>query len=590
MSLGDAAAPSMLENIRASIRKLHQAGAHIVVGTDSPFTPVGLNTHNELVQEVRAGLTPFEALQTATTAAARLLGMSADLGTVESGKLADLAFIKGDPSVDIRMTRNVRMVMKNGQLYGVASSQARPLRPPRPGSSPANDRQQPAEPGHRRRHRCGPLDWLPETGAALVALVIVFDGFDNQVLGFALPAIIREWGVDRSAFAPVVALGLIGMAMGTALAGIVGDHFGRRPTLIGTMLLFACATAGISLARDLAAVSVLRFLAGAGIGEALPNAAALTAHSGAARQQHRGNREADDRLHADRRHHRRPACRAPVADARLALAVRDRRRRAVVTVALLLLAVLPESPRYLARHARRWPELARLLARCGHRTPPGIGFTDLTEQVAGRRAGLGALFAGFYRRDTLALWAASLHADGRVYGLQLDADDARRQRPRPGHVEQRPHGVQLGGVMGALCGAALISLYGSRWVMVGIMRRCVQRTGADADADPDRGIARAAGVIAGRAPAFFVNSVPDDPLCLGRPRLYADQRARHRHGGGTGCGTPGSHPQLVHRRDGACRRRRGLLPDAGRGDGQLLCRPAGGASAHGHRHDDRAAA
>jgi Tol biopolymer transport system component/imidazolonepropionase-like amidohydrolase len=119
MSLGDATAPSMLENIRASILKLHKAGARIVVGTDSPFTPIGLNTHNELVQEVRAGLTPFEALQTATTAAARLLGVSADLGTVESGKLADLAFVEGDPLVDIRTTRNVRMVMKNGQLYGV---------------------------------------------------------------------------------------------------------------------------------------------------------------------------------------------------------------------------------------------------------------------------------------------------------------------------------------------------------------------------------------------------------------------------------------------------------------------------------------
>lgn len=303
--------------------------------------------------------------------------------------------------------------------------------------------------------------------SALVALVIVFDGFDNQVLGFALPAIVGEWGVDRSAFAPVVALGLIGMAIGTALAGIVGDRFGRRPTLIGTMLLFACATAGISLAQDLTAVSVLRFLAGAGIGGALPNAAALTAEFAPAR-----SRAVAVTLTI--------VC-VPMGGiiggllaARLLPTLGWRSLfviggAAPVALALLLLAVLPESPRYLARHARRWPELARLLARCGHRTSPGIGFTDLTEQVAGRRAGLGALFAGFYRRDTLALWAAFFFTLMAVYTAfswmptMLAANGLDLATSSNGLTA-----YNFGGVMGALCGAALISLYGSRWVMVGM--------------------------------------------------------------------------------------------------------------------------
>ena len=46
----------------------------------------------------------------------------------------------------------------------------------------------------------------------LVALAIVLDGFDNQVLGFAIPALIKEWGVTRAAFAPVLAFGFLGMA------------------------------------------------------------------------------------------------------------------------------------------------------------------------------------------------------------------------------------------------------------------------------------------------------------------------------------------------------------------------------------------
>ena len=118
-TFGDFAAPSMLANIRASIRKLHQAGARIVAGTDSPFTPIGLNTHNELLQEVNAGLTPFEALRTATALPAELLGAGADLGTLEPGKLADLVFVRGNPLEDIRATRNVQRVMRNGQLYTV---------------------------------------------------------------------------------------------------------------------------------------------------------------------------------------------------------------------------------------------------------------------------------------------------------------------------------------------------------------------------------------------------------------------------------------------------------------------------------------
>lgn len=106
-------------NIRASIRKIHAAGGKIVVGTDSPFTPIGINTHNELVQEVKAGLTPFEALRSATAVPAELLGQGKDLGTVEPGKIADLVFVEGNPLDDIKDASKVRKVMKTGRLYTI---------------------------------------------------------------------------------------------------------------------------------------------------------------------------------------------------------------------------------------------------------------------------------------------------------------------------------------------------------------------------------------------------------------------------------------------------------------------------------------
>lgn len=106
-------------NIRESIRKIHAAGGKIVVGTDSPFTPIGINTHNELVQEVKAGLTPFEALRSATAVPAELLGQGKDLGTVEPGKIADLVFVEGNPLEDIKNASKVRKVMKTGRLYSI---------------------------------------------------------------------------------------------------------------------------------------------------------------------------------------------------------------------------------------------------------------------------------------------------------------------------------------------------------------------------------------------------------------------------------------------------------------------------------------
>ncbi|WEK43978.1 MAG: amidohydrolase family protein [Candidatus Sphingomonas colombiensis] len=109
----------LANNIRQSIAKIFHAGGKIVVGTDSPFTPIGINTHNELVQEVKAGLTPFEALRSATAVPAELVGVNKDLGTVEVGKIADLVFVEGNPLEDIRNASKVRKVMKTGRLYTI---------------------------------------------------------------------------------------------------------------------------------------------------------------------------------------------------------------------------------------------------------------------------------------------------------------------------------------------------------------------------------------------------------------------------------------------------------------------------------------
>jgi amidohydrolase family protein len=101
----------------ATIRALHAAGARIIAGVDSPLVPYGISLHGEIEDYVAAGLTPFQALQTATVNPARLLAADTDIGTIQVGKLADLVVVDGDPLADIKAARRVRTVIKNGEIY-----------------------------------------------------------------------------------------------------------------------------------------------------------------------------------------------------------------------------------------------------------------------------------------------------------------------------------------------------------------------------------------------------------------------------------------------------------------------------------------
>ena len=73
----------------------------------------------ELEEFVRAGMTPFQALQTTTVNAAQALGLGDELGTIEPGKRADMVFLGSDPLVDIRNTRDVKRVMRGGRLFTI---------------------------------------------------------------------------------------------------------------------------------------------------------------------------------------------------------------------------------------------------------------------------------------------------------------------------------------------------------------------------------------------------------------------------------------------------------------------------------------
>jgi hypothetical protein len=101
----------------AQLKALLAAGGTVVTGTDSPIDHTAVSTHMNLRAMVRYGLTPWQAMVSATAAAGTLLGEP--LGRVRPGMLADLAVLGGDPLTDITNAADVRLVVTNGVVHTI---------------------------------------------------------------------------------------------------------------------------------------------------------------------------------------------------------------------------------------------------------------------------------------------------------------------------------------------------------------------------------------------------------------------------------------------------------------------------------------
>lgn len=107
---------------RQGFRKAVRAGVNIAYGTDSGVYPHGDNAR-QFAYMVRHGLTPMQAIQSATINPARLLGRADQLGSIASGKAADLIAVAGDPLADIDVLRRVQAVISSGTLVCADAAQ-----------------------------------------------------------------------------------------------------------------------------------------------------------------------------------------------------------------------------------------------------------------------------------------------------------------------------------------------------------------------------------------------------------------------------------------------------------------------------------
>jgi MFS transporter, AAHS family, 4-hydroxybenzoate transporter len=304
---------------------------------------------------------------------------------------------------------------------------------------------------------------------AATALMIILDGADNQLLPNAIPSMMREWNLPRAAFADASAAAPIGMILGGVLGGILGDRIGRRVALFTSVISFAILTCVVGLVDGLAPLTVARFLAGIGLGGAMPNAAALAAEF------------------VPRRH--RPlaitltiVC-IPLggflAGAIAALVIPSYGWRVLflagglvpVVLAAALFRFLPESPRYLVGHRRRWPELRAVLRRIGCPVGNEVEFVEGQEGHGRLRGSVRDLFVPALRRDTfalvgaftsclLAIWIGFLWIPAMLTDPQVGF--------RPADASYALSLFNFGGVAGAIAGALVIQRIGSRVALLGI--------------------------------------------------------------------------------------------------------------------------
>ena len=102
---------------RVRLKKAYQAGVKFAFGTDATGTIHGRNAEEFALMVEQLGATPMDAIKSATSSAADLIGIADRAGTVQTGKWADLIAVEGNPLDDVRRLEHVAFVMKAGTVY-----------------------------------------------------------------------------------------------------------------------------------------------------------------------------------------------------------------------------------------------------------------------------------------------------------------------------------------------------------------------------------------------------------------------------------------------------------------------------------------
>lgn len=302
-----------------------------------------------------------------------------------------------------------------------------------------------------------------KTVLALAALAFIVDALANQVMAISIPAMMRDWHVTRASFAPVLAVGWVGVAIGTVLAGVLADRVGRKRMLLASILLFGLATISGAFTTGINGLLILRLFDGIGIGGAIPTATTLIAEFTPVRRRSRavnfgmlaipmGNLICGLLGSAI----------LPAFGWRALFLING---GVAISVFVMLLLALPESPRFLARFPERDAELRRGLKRLDIAAPAGARWVDGGPT---RKTGpLYELFGPDTRAMTLAIW-------GGFFFCFLAAYSSLNWMPSMlsglgynlATTSMALSVAGVGGMAGSLVIAKLVELFGSRTALI----------------------------------------------------------------------------------------------------------------------------
>lgn len=299
----------------------------------------------------------------------------------------------------------------------------------------------------------------------LVALVMVFDGVDAQVLSLSLSSISAEWGISRAAFAPVLGFSFVAMALGTALGGLLGDRVGRKWTLIASSVTFGLMTLLGALADDIVFLGVCRVIASLGMGAAMPNVTAMLAEYTPLRRRSLALAIGMSALPFG-------GIVVGLLGAQILPALGWRSFFVIagcapLIVALTLIIGVPESLRFLVARGIKPAACLNIIRHLGHAVSLTTTLEDSGEAAAVKKASVRTLMASEYAGDTRVLavafftvilssylmftWSPSLFVEA---GYSVSMSSASMAL------------FSLGGLIGGVGGGWLFSRFGSRKTML----------------------------------------------------------------------------------------------------------------------------
>ncbi|ABE33472.1 sugar (and other) transporter family protein [Paraburkholderia xenovorans LB400] len=288
-------------------------------------------------------------------------------------------------------------------------------------------------------------------------LIVLIDGYDQVAAAFAAPALIHAWHTNAAGFGRVFGVGLFGVLIGSLLLGFSGDRFGRRPTIICGTLWFGILTILCGYATSLEQLTVLRFLAGIGMGGVVPNTVALVSEyapkarratwitlmfSGFSIGASGGGAVASWLL---------PRFGWPV--------LFELGGAAAVVVALASLALLPESVRFLIVSGRGARRIARIAKRLGGVDSDAVRY--VVDDEVRLRVRPAALFQNDLAYVTPLLWALFVLNSLALHFLQNWLPILFGMGTlEPAHAAQAAMMFPAGGTVGALMLSRWVDRYG----------------------------------------------------------------------------------------------------------------------------------